>query len=355
VVQALLQFIISNIATLLGITQSLQQQTAHSSQEPTPFYTSDRVFQALNDLESITFGLFALHNQLLAIRAEQDVDEAAILAAIGTPQQAGVPVTLPAPPVGYGFPGLGSGDAATIWNYQFPPGSGNIMGDLLVDAGWGAEALATSSALPHAYTRYALLHMDWTDTAALGWTVEGPAIDPTTILPTDVSILAWLNRTTAPFTWTLVGDQIVSFHGLPISDAWWICTITDLEFTQYKAFLAPPTVVRAPLWPGLAKAVLGAPVALSAGLQIVTPMDGVIVKITSLSPRFGSFPFGAAVSYRNIGALSFFDDDGEQEFPQTLGFTDCVYCPKSMVRAAGLRFRCDPSVVGTATPWTIAP
>jgi len=118
--------------------------------------------------------------------------------------------------------------------------------------------------------------------------------------------------------------------------------------------LTPATpIATPPVWPGLAKATLGTPVALATGVTIAEAMDGVIVNIASAPTKQGYFTFDDVRSWRNIGAVSFYSDTGAQEYPQGLGFESALYCPKVMVRAAGVKVRCASGVTGTVTPWTI--
>jgi hypothetical protein len=119
--------------------------------------------------------------------------------------------------------------------------------------------------------------------------------------------------------------------------------------------LTPATpIATPPVWPGLAKATLGTPVSLATGVTITEAMDGVIVTVTGAPTKQGYFTFDDARSWRNIGALSFYTDTGAQEYPQSLGFESAIYCPKVMLRAAGVKVRCASGVTGTVTPWTIS-
>jgi hypothetical protein len=107
------------------------------------------------------------------------------------------------------------------------------------------------------------------------------------------------------------------------------------------------------VWPGLAGVTLGTPVAIAAGVTITTPMDGVLIDITAAPVKQGYFTFDTVLSYRNIGALAFQSDDGQEEFPQTLGFTSAVYCPKTMQHAAAVVFRSSVGLTGTITPFIV--
>jgi hypothetical protein len=117
----------------------------------------------------------------------------------------------------------------------------------------------------------------------------------------------------------------------------------------------PGALVLPPLWPGLAAVTLGTPVSLDAGVTITETMDGVIVHITSAPTKQGYFTFDGTRAWRNIGALSFFDDNGQQERAQTMAFESGIYCPTTMGHAAGVKLRSSVDVVGTITPWVVTP
>lgn len=109
----------------------------------------------------------------------------------------------------------------------------------------------------------------------------------------------------------------------------------------------------APVWPGLANVNLGVPVSISESFTVTGPCDGVIIDISSVPTKLGYYWYDTQRSYRNLGSLSFYDDQGHQEYAITLGFTTAVYCPKTMRSAAGCRIRMAAQVVGTVTPWTV--
>ena len=84
-------------------------------------------------------------------------------------------------------------------------------------------------------------------------------------------------------------------------------------------------------------------------------MDGVIVQVDTVPDSTSFFNFDGNPSYRYLGALAFYDNDGEYEAPQNLGFKFAVYCPKAMSLADGVSVRVKDGVTGTMTPWTINP
>src|SRR6185295_18764770 len=100
---------------------------------------------------------------------------------------------------------------------------------------------------------------------------------------------------------------------------------------------------------------IGTPHALADQLTITAPMDGVSIVIDSTPARLSFWQFDDLRSYRNVGALSFFTDDLDQEPAQSIAFDEGVYTPKHMVRAAGVKIRLTGGVTGTIYPWTITP
>lgn len=339
----LAEFILNNVLNILGLAQFINGNTQHAAQESTPRLIQTNTKNAIDDLDNITYGLFALHNQLTAIKTAVD----AITPGL-------TPVVLPTtPPTGYG--GTPADEtAAAVWNYP-----------------WGEDEIQTGQWLQRMSVKY-LNTWELTDTLNyLGWfwpmSVRSetlftsypvqPVFDPTDILPGETS-LDCLTRQNPDATcgwWDIaLGHVSVGFPGDP-SVKRWLSRFSDAQFQEtFVTGLVPATSNLPPVWPGLEKVTLGDPVSIDTGLTIAVPMDGCLIAITAVPGKQGQFDFDTAVSWRNIGALSFYDDNGDQEFPQTLGFTNCVYCPTSMSTASGLRLRTTGGVVGTVTPWTRA-
>lgn len=109
----------------------------------------------------------------------------------------------------------------------------------------------------------------------------------------------------------------------------------------------------APVWPGLANATVGAAVALSDGLEILGPLDGLLIAITGAPTRAGRFAFGDTNSWRYCGAVVFRSDRGDYEWNHPIGLDSQVVTPKCMVSAAAARFRLEGGFSGTVRPFTI--
>lgn len=128
--------------------------------------------------------------------------------------------------------------------------------------------------------------------------------------------------------------------------------ITESQFPALKESLVASGVVHVPpIFPGDAFVTLGATVALEGTTAVDGPMDGVLVAITAVPSKLGAFFFDGVPSYRNIGAIAFVGDADHVEFPQSLGFENAVYCPKSLDSAAKVLVRAVGGVTGTITPW----
>ncbi len=289
---------------------------------------------------------------LQAIEAEVAANQTALLAAIAATQQTGSPVTLPVtPPTGYG-----SVDAATVatavW-FTVGPTNGVFALSML-------ENLNTISQFTSDWSN----QIDFNDfagwemiplniaTASLASADVCVTLDWTTVIASDASAVDWLNRVAG---FPIVADQgggvpggsdgFGNFFSVP-----WLNTPTFQILRDKQLNLGQPTIP--PVWPGVANVTLGSSTALTNGLMLTGPMDGVIVTILSAPPGKAKFAYGLIQAYQHLAALSFTDDDGHQEGFQPVQFEVGIYCPTTMVTAAGVIFRVDPAVTGTVQPWT---
>lgn len=354
VLQLLLK-IIAGLGNIQGILNALQSAVTQTFAQFTAFFNT-----LIGEVEYVAalFGFGGGTNQLdtvLAAIAALQASVDALAAAVAALPQVGDAVVLPSPPpTGYGS------DPASVWSEElFTSVPAGRAGDLLVSAGKLADFLTV------VYGQFPMYYPG-------GWAVGGawneadqgdpnvnfpPQFDPTTIECSDLTMGDWIERVYpgTGVTYNLSG-QLQIDNG---SDSWtYTYFMRDFDFQQYKAAACGAAGVaqpEPPVWPGLDLVTLGAPVAIAEGVTITEPMDGVLIAISSAPAKQGYFTFDDVLSYRNIGALSFFTDDGEQEFPQSLGFTSCVYCPQTMTRAAGVKLRATVDLVGTVTPWTITP
>jgi len=331
---------------LLGLAQD--QATQEQQNLQTTIITNTQL-----SLQNLTYGLAAAYDQRVDIISRLTIMQASIDAIPVTPQLDDQPVILPTtPPTGYGAPTSSDiGDA--VWSYMII-GSDRTASDTLSFAG----------NFPINWDHVNGAVIDSTDARWLvGTTMQGlnnihdighydVNVDYDTIISSDDTILDWLIRVYWDYgvTWAQF-DSMCGFHDLT-TGAFYYLNLTEQQFRLMRD-ASPSSLVLPPLWPGLAAVNLGTPVSLDTGVTIAELMDGVIVTITDQPSRLVFFTFDDANSYRNLGALSFFSDNGDQEPFQPLGFTSAIYCAKTMKRAAGVKLRTSGGVSGTVTPWTI--
>jgi hypothetical protein len=352
---AFLKQILGELGRALGLLQVILGFASSSAQEDFPLEIQGIVAAIKLQVDNPTSGLNALYTQLAATQTALAVDTALILAAVGDPLQFGETVTLPLPPPG-GYGGPSSGDnAAAVWAY--PLNFGITAGTQQDNAGNFAARLGNDSVVvfPTAVNPLVLQMSFWNSliNAAIDYSdLAGLLISD---IPLHTTVLAWANADVPTYTWALDPVGLVKgFRTAGSDDAEFWINLTQFQFDQIRA-LAPTVALVAPVWPGIANVTLLTPVALSAGFSITEPMDGVIVDITVPPAGRGSYSYDGVLSFQNVGSLSFFTDDGDQEFQLSLGFTSAVYCCRAMVRAAGVRVRTVPGLTGTVTPWTVNP
>jgi hypothetical protein len=277
----------------------------------------------------------------------------AIATKVGALTSTSVGVSLPAtPPPGYGGPSSGA-VASDVWHYA-DPFTGQTMLSYQEVAGVFPSFLET---------------VGWVaETAYPWWGWQGPVdeplstpptlgtifpLDTTTILPTDATVLDWLERVYPGSPWGVVGGH---FPGIPDNHGTglWVVTMTPDEFKALGGAggSGGGTVYVPPVWPGLAHVTLGAPVAISEAFMVAGPMHGVIVDLSSVSPKKTTYDIDGQTAHRQIGSLVFVNDDGKAESFQALRFEHEVFVPKTFKEAANCFVQCDSSDVGTVTPWT---
>jgi hypothetical protein len=291
--------------------------------------------------------------QIATLQALLSQDVTAILTAVGNPQQAGQPVTLPQPPpAGYGADV--SGVPAATWDYVLPASGGLVTGSALRAAGQEALNLAQyPPQRPFELSPRFSTDAPFSNISVDGYFIATPVANPANILPAD-TIGSWIQRENPTFTFTdnyLDSGLAGGTNAYAIGDIFF--DMGQAEFDAIKATLYPKAPRVAPVWPGIANVTLGVPVALSPVTTVPGPLAGVIIDITAAAPRQSYGSFGALQGYRFTGALTFVDDNGDGERPQALGLGHEVILPKSMEVASSCQIRADVAVSGTATPFTI--
>lgn len=338
-VLALLNYVVSVLLSLLGLTQSRADQI-----------TVNKILAILTDPVD---GLNALHGEVATIIADLASIQGDVL-GLGAPQQTGSPVTLPTtPPAGYGAPSSSS-NAAAVWSFVSTD-EATQMGVIMSALSTWLRFFRDSMALPARFGSYEVINFD--PFSLINNPNSGVLqINPATILATHTSISAWLNDVYSGFTWHDNGDGMFWTVGFGTGgNSLLMCTLTPAEFEWFREVAEgiPPIPIVAPVWPGLANVTLGASVALAGtGVTVAGPLDGVIVHLTSEPQPLPYYDFNGKISWGKIGAVAFEDDNGDSEEMQLLGFEDAVYVPKSMRQATFCNIRLKSGTLGTVTPWT---
>jgi hypothetical protein len=347
--QEILQ-LVTNLATILGIVRN---QTAKTAQENRPFEIDTATQETLAILVDPTFGPQALRNTLDTNSALATIQYNDLVARLALLQQAALPVVLPTiPPAGYAAPTVGA-NAAGVWAAIDGATGFNRGAEMSiafqVAHGLSAQFMFTAEGTPGFW-----LFGDLANYNVTGGPAHHPSFETSSILATD-TLLAYLLRTNPLEAWS---DDYFGSGRVGADDTsgnWhWLAKISNEEFIALRdGLFGPGSRPLAPVWPGLAKVTLGAATALAPALTITAPMDGVIISLTGLPPQAGSYSYDGLKSFLNIGGLAFVDDNGQGEWFQALGFTDALYTPRLMSRAAAVKIRTAPGLVGTVQPWTI--
>lgn len=346
-VLAILSATTGYVSNILGIVGTAAQE--HSK------YAIERIAaNAANTVNSPTFGNAALLAAIHAVNDQVIASTAALTLQIIDLTDGTTPVSLPVvPPSGYSAPSE-SDVAHAVWYFLMPSRGYEVHNYLYAAGNWGAFSSNLRWLGDEILYFIAVFgSVDYVPGAA-DWV---PAFDPTDILVTE-DILACLTRQNPGWTvaWAFAPNGYVrlNFPGTAEIQEWQ-STFDQTGFSAIKSQIFPTSSIEiAPSWPGLANVVLGTPVAITPQMTITTPMDGVIVTITSVASNKPSLAYDTQTAYKFIGALSFVDDNGDVEPFQQLAFTNALYCPRQMTRASSVVVRADASLAGTITPWVIA-
>lgn len=125
----------------------------------------------------------------------------------------------------------------------------------------------------------------------------------------------------------------------------------DLSSAQTAVLNAIAGITFASGWPGLANVTVDPPVALSNGLVLAGPMDGVLVNITTPPTKTGVYVIGDTYYDYKEGLIAFETDNGYVEMWQYLGFRQAIYVPKSMQSAANCHIQLLAGAQGTVAKW----
>jgi len=169
------------------------------------------------------------------------------------------------------------------------------------------------------------------------------------------TVLSFLARTQPSLAWTLTGPD----GSYDVGGTVWLalepgalylrCTLTDQSLAE---IMAANPANRFTGWPGLSNVVLGSPTAFTGIGECAGPMDGALIKITTLPPGMGSQPDGPVTRYPHLGWFAFLDDSGIPEQIQFIQFPEQVAMPVTIAKPTSFVVFCKPSTAGTLTPWT---
>jgi hypothetical protein len=348
--QAVLNFLnslSSNVASMLGYQQAQAQQSTLQAVQAEVQYISGNLLQGAD-------GLAALAAQLQNLQTDVDRGFLALASAIArySPNQTYVQLP-PTPPAGYGggSPGPTVDD---VWNYVLPERSYSAHQGLSL-----AAALAELTIVQGGILASQGLYFSMESVAG-----SAPFVNVSGNTAPEPN---WNNvGSYANVHAFLVGEWGGTWHQDANNLTWYQydsdahpavryrCLIDDATFAWLKARAAGgSTTYVPPVWPGLAHVTLGAPVAISEAFMVAGPMHGVIVDLTSVSPKKTTYDIDGQTAHRQIGSLVFVNDDGKAESFQALRFEHEVFVPKTFKEAANCFVQCDSSDVGTVTPWTI--
>lgn len=212
--------------TILSVVQFVQgtlQGTQGGSSWP---QLSNEVGTSLAEIENPTYGLNALAALIAAARTD-------ILAAVGTPAQAGVPVD-----VSSGSVSAISSDWQNVVTNQHDYGTYGIVMNSLANMlnYWNNTWLPGIVGAPY----FAAAGEIYGNDVSYG-TLQTPAFDPTAIGPND-TLLSFLEAQN-PFPWavTLVEDNPLYQLVWTINNVTWICTVSPLMFDQWQHYLYTPS------------------------------------------------------------------------------------------------------------------
>jgi len=105
------------------------------------------------------------------------------------------------------------------------------------------------------------------------------------------------------------------------------------------------------MWPGIDNVQLGTPVELAESAVIDGPMDGILLAVTAVNPKVGSYNVDTFTSYFRGGYIIFISHEGHADTTQFIGPADGVLCPKGMTEAGSVVVVLNGAAQVTITPW----
>lgn len=342
--------IVSNVLNIVTGIQSAQSAQSTAIQADAIKADTEEIKLKINDS---TFGLAQINTNVLAIITDLTADFDALSAQITALQgtvDAGVTVTTVTS-------SAGDQVAEQVWTWPIPT-EGTAAEVCLADAHYYAlyrSNYQNPIQVDEPGLSYYYLTGNWNVPAQADPDPDAPLpLDFTAIIESDMTVSDFVNRI-YPGTFVTLGNGLPAIPDPGSNSYFWVVNIPDDQFLVLKraalAGGAPPA--EPPIWPGLAGVTLGTSVPLDVGVTVAGPLSGVLIALTTVPTDKAFFDFDGDLSYRNLGAVTFQSDNGDNELPQPLGFTSALYLPKSMETASACILRSTGGVLGTITPFTI--
>lgn len=350
---ALLNDLLAACQGVRALLQTVFNLVQHTAQENVPFHITTQVDVIEAIVSDGTFGNAALKTAIDTLTSNQATEFGDIMAAI-----AGVQGSLDGGVTVIGVdPTVQTDQASQVWNFPVPTEGTFAYVHLAAAGNWSRY----QSVFGHTTTSSSSFDTLWklwgdfdTDGQADLTYDTTFALDLTTILASDATAYDWASRVYPDAGFFLSNQGFPAIADPGANTVFWYIDLDQMRWLQLKQVLGlTPAAILPPIWPGVAGVTLGSSVALAPGVTVTGPLSGVLIALTSVPADKAFFTFDGTLSYRNLGALTFTSDNGDNELPQPLGFTSALYLPKTMQSAAAVIVRTTGGVVGTITPFTI--
>ena len=256
-----------------------------------------------------------------------------------------------------GYPGGTIQDVLTALGGLSSPDLQPILDSLSAIRGDTTTSLATLLAslagirTTHVYSLQDV--KDWVDGISVGSTDLTPVLNKlTSIQPSGTYTLTSIAGQASGLA-TSVGGIDTALDALTSSGDISLATLKVLlEAIKALAESIVAALSNPPVWTDLDHETVGDSIALSDGLDVSGPLDGVLISITAHPAGAGVFGFGDMRSWGHAGAVAFRSDRGDYEWPISLGPQNQVITPRSMRVAAGARIRLGSGYQGTVRPFS---
>lgn len=305
--------VLSIVGEILGIVQTVQAGQSLLATEA----TVDRIDGNVKDIQlkinDSVIGLAALQAQIATFQATTALDFTALSTQISAFSPGGSTVQIGMIDIGGISPAMLEVVAEYVWNFDGPTTAHNAI-DLLEDAAVPNIAFDNwQTTLPfHNLAGWEFRGLTNIDDASPAGSELLP-LDFSTVAAGDATAVDWLNRVWGDTHFVDAGGGAPGFTD-DNSNFMWVPWLQQplFEILRDRA-LGVSGATGAPVWPGIAGVTLGTSVPIDTGVTVVGPMQGVLIALTSVPAEKSFFTFDTDNSYRNIGALTFQSDNGDDE------------------------------------------